>query len=81
MLCAGRYVPIRSFLKFDSDLKFASRHRRRLWSVFADAYTAEAREDPSFKFKRFSLPQFIDFLARPVHGLGNSLASHAQDDQ
>ncbi len=34
---------------------------RRLWSVFADAFNAEARE-LSLQHRKFSLPQFIEFI-------------------
>ena len=40
-------------------------HIRRLQSLFADAYTAEAREAPSFTFRRFSLPQFFAHSDHP----------------
>ena len=35
---------------------------RRCWSIFAEAYQAEAGE-LAVNYRRFSLPQFIDFLA------------------
>ena len=45
-------------------MEFCTSQFRRLWSVFAEAYSAEARE-LGIPFRRFSLPQFINFLIDP----------------
>ena len=48
-------------IEVSSNMDLSSRQVWRLWSVFAEAYSAEAREH-AICFRRFSLPEFISFL-------------------
>ena len=45
-----------------SKSNYSSLHVRRAWSVFADAFSAKARE-LSMNVRRFSLPQFFNYLS------------------
>ena len=44
-----------------SDSELSIRQVWRLWSVFAEAYSAEAGE-VALSHRKFSLPQFLSFL-------------------